>query len=278
MTPPDFVIVGAMRAGTTSLTAALRAQPGIFMSAQKELHYFDLHHDRGPAWYAAHFREAPAGALRGEATPNYLYVREARERLAAELPHARLIAVLRHPAERAWSHYLHNWYRKRDVLSFEDALDAEAGRLRSHPEPWRYAYVDKGRYARQLQDLTARLADPDSLLVVLFDELVAEPHRVLTRVAAHLGTTLDPALTQTLPETNRSSLKIRSVAARDAARRLPKPLRDAVGRLNSTEVARPSMSDGTRQRLDEEFAEGIAELEQLLTVDLCSWRGTPRSS
>src|SRR4051812_3713277 len=97
-----------MKAGTTSLAAWLSAHPSVFMPRSKEVHFFDTFHPRGEDWYATHFAQATERHARvGEATPGYMFFPDAAGRMAELLPDARLIAVLRHPAERAWSHYCH---------------------------------------------------------------------------------------------------------------------------------------------------------------------------
>ncbi len=126
-TPPDFVIVGAMRCGTTTLCRQLEGTGAVGITRPKELHYFDRRYDRGPAWYGAQFpvRSGPVG----EATPNYLYHPEALARLAADVPGVKIVVVRRDPAARAWSHYWHNVARGKEPLDFAAALDAEPARL-----------------------------------------------------------------------------------------------------------------------------------------------------
>src|SRR5947208_14127778 len=101
---PDFLIVGAMKAGTTSLAAWLRAHPDVFMPPQKEIHFFDAQWERGVPWYADQFAGAPEGALVGEATPAYMVTTAFLDRMASVVPNARLLVVLREPVARAWSH------------------------------------------------------------------------------------------------------------------------------------------------------------------------------
>ena len=113
MALPDFLVIGAPKAGTTALHAALAAHPGLYMSAIKEPKFFltdgpppargggpgDVQTYREHIWrradYEALFADAPAGALRGESTPFYLYDRQAQRRIRALIPRARLIVILR---------------------------------------------------------------------------------------------------------------------------------------------------------------------------------------
>ena len=181
---PDFVIVGAMKAGTTSLSAWLRAHPQVFVPEQKELHFFDTLWDRGVDWYRSLFAGAPDGALLGEATPNYMVIEHWVERMASVVPDARLIVILRHPVDRAWSHYRHSVTRGDEVRSFAEAIDDERA---ADPEDWRSkGMLARGRYLEQLQVLT-RFYDRTRIHVSLFDDLKAEPASFFASVCRFLG-------------------------------------------------------------------------------------------
>ena len=113
---PNFFIVGAPRAGTTSLYRYLRRHPQVFMPAVKEPHFFaninpdpDQRHlfpamDEGQ--YVRLFRGALHYRAIGEASPSYLVTKGAAERIKARVPNAKIIMLLRDPTERAFSHYL----------------------------------------------------------------------------------------------------------------------------------------------------------------------------
>ena len=88
---PDFVVVGAQKAGTTSLYRMLRKHPQIHMPRTKELHFFDVHWDKGVEWYSEQFTPGRWEWRRGEATPYYLYRPMVRERMLQVLPKARLV-------------------------------------------------------------------------------------------------------------------------------------------------------------------------------------------
>src|SRR3954453_3663754 len=123
---PQFLLIGAPKAGTTALHVALAAHPDVFMSSPKEPKYFLTDDGRRPVarggpgdaqtvrqqvWrredYERLFDAAPAGAQRGESTTLYLQDRAAHRRIAAALPDARLVAVLRDPVDRAHSNWTH---------------------------------------------------------------------------------------------------------------------------------------------------------------------------
>ena len=200
---PDFVIIGAQKSGTSSLFAYLAEHPDVVASVKKEVHYFDMNYRRGPNWYRAHFpseAEREVGgrhALSGEATPYYLFHPLAPQRLAATLPEARLVVLLRNPVDRAHSHYQHEVRFGREDLSFDEAIAAEpsrtagererlAGDNRYHSEEIRrHAYLARGRYAEQLEDWFAHF-DQEQILILGTEAFHDEPEAVYSEVLRFL--------------------------------------------------------------------------------------------
>ena len=129
---PTVLIAGAQRCGTSTLTSYLRRHPRIFMAKPKELHFFDMHYDKGMDWYAEFFTPKERHIVLGEATPIYMFDPVARERIAHHLPDIKLIVSLRDPTKRAYSQFFHAKRNdKEDLESFEEALDLEPARLSS---------------------------------------------------------------------------------------------------------------------------------------------------
>lgn len=155
---PDFLIVGTMKGGTTSLYACLTESPDIVRARTKEPRYFADCYDQGTRWYRSHFPLASqvAGKITGEASPSYLLHPHAPSRAYALVPHAKIIILLREPAARARSHYEHNRLRGRELLSFEQALHIENERLRNldfdqfKGAAYLYSYRMRGYYANQV--------------------------------------------------------------------------------------------------------------------------------
>lgn len=195
---PDFLILGAQKAGTTALYAYLREHPDLTGPLWKEVSFFDRHFARGVAWYRGNFPLRSRGRIVGEASPSYLFHPLAPARAAAVVPEARLIVLVRDPVERAYSHYRHEVALGRESLAFEDALDREEERLdgeleRMGADPryfshawWKHTYLARGRYAEQLERWLARFPS-ERLLVVSNDELAARPGETYGRVLAFLG-------------------------------------------------------------------------------------------
>lgn len=252
---PDFLIIGAQKAATTALYAYLRWHPDITGPSFKEVSFFDRHYVRGDAWYRAHLPARPRlwvverrrgrRPLVGEASPSYLFHPLAPERVAALMPAARLIAVLRNPVDRAFSHYQHEIALGREELSFEDALDREDERMRGEVERmleeptyfshawWNYTYVARGRYAEQLERWFTAFPR-EQLLVLLSEELLDQPAETYARVLDFLR--VEAHTLSSFPR----------IFARDYN----------------------EMSAATRARLEAQFAEPNRRLGELLGRDL----------
>ena len=196
---PDFLILGAQKAGTTALYAYLREHPAITGPSWKEVSFFDRHYARGEAWYRGNFPSVlRARGLVGEASPSYLFHPLAPERVKALVPEARLIALVRNPVDRAFSHYQHEVALGREPLSFEDALDAEGRRLRGEEarllaDPayfshawWNHTYRARGLYADQLERWLA-VFPREQLLVLASDDLSTDPAAAYARVLEFIG-------------------------------------------------------------------------------------------
>lgn len=176
---PDFIIIGAMKCGTTTLATQLGAQGGIFMTEPKEPCYFsdDTVFAKGPDWYASLFAGAAPGDLKGEASTHYTKrpdLPRTVERMVAALPEVRLVYMIRDPMARIVSHYIHEW--SQGVLS---APLAEA--LESHGP-----LVDHGLYGWQIAPF-AEAYGREAILLTSLERLRADPPRELARVAAHIG-------------------------------------------------------------------------------------------
>ena len=159
---PDFVIIGGMRCGTTSLYLWLCSHPGVTPSARDEIKYFDTRYRRGPQWYRSQFPLRRPGRITGESSPYMLLHPLSPTRAVSDLPEStRFIAMLRDPVERAISHY---WYERRLQREPEDmvsALRLEPERLAPYgarlargeapPEHRWWSYLTRGEYAPQLR-------------------------------------------------------------------------------------------------------------------------------
>ena len=162
---PNFLVIGVMKGGTTSLFQYLAKHPQINPPFRKEIKFFDLHYAQGLNWYRAHFplkTKMVDGSVTGEATPYYIFHPLAAKRISQDLPNVKLITILRNPVERAYSHYNHMVRVGRENLSFDDALERESERLFQEEEKimsnpkystfkhLHYSYKARGRYVEQV--------------------------------------------------------------------------------------------------------------------------------
>ncbi|MGL4745745.1 MAG: sulfotransferase [Dermatophilaceae bacterium] len=197
---PGYLVVGTKRGGSTSLADWIARHPEVAPClSPKGTHYFDVNWHRGEAWFRSAFpKPAPGTKITGEASPYYMFHPLAPERIAATLPEVKLIACLRDPVARAWSHHAYEVTRGHEDLGFEEALDAEAGRLRGEEERlrsdpgydsshWRFhAYQRRGHYAEQIRALH-RAVGAERVLVVQSERLFADPQTELAAVWQFLG-------------------------------------------------------------------------------------------
>ncbi len=201
---PSFVIIGAQKAGTSSLYTYLARHPAIGASSKKEIQYFSYRYERPVVWYRAHFplrRELarlPGGGITGEASPYYLFHPHAPQRVHELLPQAKIIALLREPVARAYSNYNHHVRLGWEPLSFEEAIEQEPQRLAGERErmladPHYYShnhrifsYLARGLYREQLEAWRA-LYPAARMLVLKAEDLFTDPERIYFEVLDFLG-------------------------------------------------------------------------------------------
>lgn len=202
---PGALLIGAQRAGTTSLHRSLAAHPDLAPPVfQKGVHYFDTSYGHSLAWYRAQFPRGTATAY--ETCPYYLAHPAVPGRVAADLPQARAVVLLRDPVERAVSHHAHEVARGFEHLGFEAALDAEAERLAGaeellasgprglvHPGHQHHGYMARGSYAEQLERWFTAFGR-ERVLVIDAGPFLADPARGLTAIHEHLGVAPRPDL------------------------------------------------------------------------------------
>src|SRR5262249_6009960 len=185
---PSFLIVGAQRCGTTSLSRQLDEHPAVFGAVlHEEVHFFDVSYRRGLSWYGCHFpllaaarratRRADVTPVSFESSPYYMFHPWAPERIARDLPGVRLLVLLRDPVERAYSGHAHEVAHGFETESFEAALEAEPARLAGQAERivaepgyfsyshQHHSYIAPGEYVDHLHHLERHFRpDPIPLL------------------------------------------------------------------------------------------------------------------
>jgi hypothetical protein len=201
-TLPDFMVIGAMKSGTTSLFSYLIQHPAVAASAQKETDYFQFNYHRGTRYYRSYFpisalKKARGWSMTGEATPTYLYHPEVAGRVKSVLPEVRLVAILRNPVDRAYSHYHHRVRASLEPLGLAEALAEEPARLAQASDDSgsqaslvaalaACGYRSMGEYARYLRPWLAQFPR-EQLLVLTSESLAGRLEQSFSQLTRFLG-------------------------------------------------------------------------------------------
>jgi hypothetical protein len=283
---PNLFIVGAAKAGTTALYRYLDEHPDIYMSRMKEPHFFSrikpaprlasfFPHVTDTRAYLDLFSAAGGSSIRGEASTSYLWHEGAAKAIEAVRPDAKVIIILRDPISRAYAHYWNDVREGIEERSFEDAVEEE---LTGPPGAWGVSslYVDCGYYAKQV----VRYLDAfgDNVLILLFEEFVADPGAHVDLVQSFLGveprrpSALEPHNVFALPRNRLSRNILGNGAVRDLARRLlPRRVRSYGRQLLVAPAPKPELGPAVRDRLRDVYANDAASVSDLLGRPL-PWR------
>ncbi len=304
---PDFFIIGAPKCGTTALAEYLSNHPDVFM-ARKEMHHFgaDLHFGsqifrRKEAAYLAEFTGWNGQLLAGEASVWYLYSKQAAAEIKAFNPKARIIIMVREPAEMLYAlYYQFRLDGNEHLPTFGQALAAEADR-RAGRGLSRSTYFGQGLYYREVARYTEQirryieLFGREQVHVVVYDDFAADTVRAYGKVLEFLGLqarqpvssfqVINPAQAVRSPflRSIMSDPLVRGTAVAMHAwlpRRAFAWLQQMEGRLmrfNFRPAKRPQLDDAVRRSIELEFAPEVERLSQLLGRDLTYWsRGEHR--
>ena len=208
---PELLIIGAPKSGTTSMAAWLSAHPQLYVHPRKELHFFDGRWEWGQTWYRCQFpcfRQSPsadgldAPILKLEATPNYLQLPNIPGRVHKLMPEAKLIAILRHPLDRAlsWYHHIVRQEGVSDTLEsvFERELNELEGSSLEQREAigWHRTNCLLGSAYTEQINRWQRLFPAQQLLVIQMEEWLRSPDQTVHRISDFLA--LNPTLCNTL--------------------------------------------------------------------------------
>lgn len=172
---PNFFILGATKSGTTSLHYYLQQHSELFLTKQKEPHFFDSDNlfYRGFDWYLnEYYKGAENYELRGEATPSYFHLPDIvipRMKEVFSNFEQKFIIILRNPVDRCWSHYLHRIRKGTEKEDLHVALEMEEKRLKKDPAGW-HGYYNDGLYCKLITKWI-RQFPKENFLILLYEEL-----------------------------------------------------------------------------------------------------------
>ncbi len=292
---PNFIGIGAPKAGTTWLFRCLQEHSQVFVAACKETKFFDEEVITGRiAEYEKHFLDANGAIAVGEISTRYLNSSRAPQRVSELLPNVRLFVSLRNPIEQVYSHYWHlrrqNFHesgRSNSFISFEEALEVYENRL-----------IAPAFYCRCLRRWLEYF-DRSQLLIIFYDDICSDPQNVLRCLYSFL--TVDdsfeprsiretgPSVRQGAAPRNLASARFHSFLYSQLTRRIYYPLKQYVGSWTADKVKEfirirpimesvfmekgyPEMKRETRERLYELFVTDMKELELITGRDLSNWQ------
>ena len=264
---PDFIIIGAMKAGTTSLQRYIASHPEIVGSTPKETDFFKTKDtfQRGTAWYRALFKGTGHYAI--EASPNYTkrhLFPGVPERMHAILPKAKLIYIVRDPIERILSHYVQNVTQSNESRTISEAIKANPNN-----------YIQTSRYYFQLDAFLSYYPD-ERIFIVESERLKKETWAVLQEVSAFLevSTNFDSLIIEKRfhssdKKKRRSSLE-RKLTNKTSNRYLLALIR-FLSTTSRTTVEKPILSGGERERLADQLKDDVEKFRRFSGQAFSSW-------
>lgn len=272
--PIDFIAVGPQRTGTTWLYERLQRHTALYLpGAVKETMFFDRRYERGLEWYRRYFAPSENDQLRGEVAPTYFDVPEVPERVHDVAPNCDIIISLRHPAERAFSLYLHHLRKGRVRGSFRDAIEKKgriltAGRYATHIPRWRSTF------------------GPNQVHFLFLHDIRSRPQYALDQVCQWLGVKPMTTSREANEKVNKASMPRFPQLAKGAARLTRMlhsyglhhlvgfgkkiGLRDML--YTGGEEDMPELTDADREFLIREYEDDIAYVENVTGRNLPEWR------
>jgi len=294
---PNFLILGAAKAGTTALYHYLQEHPEIYMSSWKEPGFFAFEGEQldfcGPEdknrinqWsvttidgYSAMFKDVSNEKAIGEATPLYLYFPKSCERIKHYIPEAKLIAILRNPVERAFSNYVWTISDGVESLNFSQALQAEKRRINDNWGP-RWRYKAQGFYYAQLKSYFETF-DSRQIKIYLYEDFTSEPVALIQDLFRFLDIddTFIPHMSRkyNVSGTPRNKALHEFLSKSNTIKSIFKPLlplkfrRNIQANLRHKNLSQPKLEPAIRKQLLGEYREDILKLQNLIQRDLSTW-------
>ncbi|MGC1245004.1 MAG: sulfotransferase [Spirulinaceae cyanobacterium] len=300
MTMPNFLIIGAPKAGTTALYRYLKEHPQIYMSPLKETQFFvfvdeeDLSFSSNEPFlkqykqtkdiesYHTLFKGISQEIAIGEVSPWYIYLPKVASKIRKYIPDVKIIAILRDPVERAYSNFLHSV--RDDIepvnISFAQAMELEAERIRNNWSP-RFHYKQKGFYYTQMKRYFD-LFKPEQIKVYIYEEFQEKQIDILRDIFIFLGVdnTFVPDISKKYNDSRiprsrvYNKIMLRANPVDSISSILPSSLRNKIKnrlvKINLSEQ-KPNLPKAVREKFIKEYREDILKLQDLIQKDLSHW-------
>jgi Sulfotransferase domain len=267
----DFLIIGAAKSATTWLQRSLTEDPSVIMPAKDlELHYFSREFHRGDGWYFSHFAKKQPGQIAGERSNSYLNTPNIAARIHKVLPHAKLVAQLRNPVDRAYSDYCMLFRRGEVSADINHYLDPRTAAERR--------FLTGGRYSGQLESYLA-FYPASQILVLLYEDMKSDPARQLTQARNFLGLAGN---VMHMPDEKKVKDKTTPMVSPELRKYLHwlKPavapfrktyLFEKLHRIAASELKYPELQPDLRKRMANYYVSEVEALKKLLKRDLTLW-------
>ena len=287
---PNFLCVGAQKAGTTTLYEILKQHPDIFLPQKiKETKFFvyEEKYAKGVQWYEKEFfRELKSQRAVGEVDPAMMYEEKSAQRIFDTLGKGvKLIFIFRNPVARAYSHYLMSQRKGFDDLSFDEAIAKESERLIIAPEKkFNFSYFSRGLYAQQVERFLKLFPSENFLSLVFEDDFIKNRKATFDKIQDFLGVNRAEL---NLDIRSNEAAATKNKAIHDLTRK-KNPIRSALGKLlpksarrsaqqflagkNNESIQNPKLDPRREQELIQQyFIEDIHQLEKMIERNLSTW-------
>lgn len=271
---PNFIIVGTMKSGTSSLADLLSLNKNIYIP-EKELHFFDnfggyeKRWSYGLDWYGKQFFSAKENQVIGEKTPTYSYLIDVPERIVKTLPNVKLIWIFRNPVHRTYSNYWHAVIKGAEKKSFNYAILNEEKRIKENI--W-LGYKKRSLYHEQVENYL-KYFDLKQMHFILFEDLKKNPEKVLKSTCSFLNVNFDENMLSNNKISNKSFLP-KNIIIRYYFRKYfgsNSIFSKIEKKLNTSKTPYPKMSSNELDFLNKHFQKSNLKLQKLTGLDLSHW-------
>ena len=288
MSLPNFICLGAAKSGTTTLYDILSQHPEIYTPSFKEPHFFDIveNFENGLAWYEKTYFDKSDSKIVADFTPSYFFDKHAPKRIFDSLgPKLKFLVVIRHPVDRAYSHYLHSKRDFHEEEIFEKSLELESDRLRYYEKKsdylfyLRHSYIHQGLYSKMLERYLRFFSLENFLFIHFEDDFLKERDLTIRKILDFLEIDNSVALNTDIRSNPASKAKSKWIKKltnkktwwRDVIKlmvpnvKLRQIIRNRIQRFNIIEYTPEPLSQVLKSELLEVyFREDISNLERIL--------------